>query len=179
MVKAILLIAGSIPVILAILIAIPMITKPDIPFSALVPTDTIELEYTRLQLQKISFGVTDKVESQKTEILVIKNDGNVRYSLVDAGIPQADQISTLPKEHVTKLAALIKETGFMSIPTEPFPIKDNVTQYQQFSLKITLNGKTKQIRWPEQNATDQFIPPIITLVGSELDKITNNLENNN
>lgn len=179
MVKAILLIAGSIPVILAILIAIPMITKPDIPFSAVVPTDTIELEYTRLQLQKISFGVTDRVESQKTEILEIKNDGNLRYSVVDAGTPQADQNSVIGKENVTKLAALIKETGFMSIPTESFAIKDNVTEYKQFSLKVTLNGQTKQIRWPEQNATDQFIPPIITLVESELDKIISNLENNN
>ena len=44
-------------------------------------------------------------------------------------------------------------------------------------MKITLNGKTTQIFWPEQNATDQLIPPIITYVETELDSIINEIRN--
>jgi len=52
MVKLIMLAVGSIPVIVALLIAIPLITKPDIPFSAANPNDTIRIEYTKHQLKK-------------------------------------------------------------------------------------------------------------------------------
>jgi len=179
MVKPILLIGGAIPVILAILIVIPMITKPDIPYSAVLPTDQIELEYTKHQLQKISFGVTEQTRSQKTEILVIKNDGNIRYSLIEEGVQKPDQRSTIEKEQVKKLTALIKETGFMAIPSESFPVQDDVDEYKKFSLKVTLNGQTRQIHWPEQNATAQFIPPIITIMEAELDQIIRDLQNKN
>ncbi len=179
MVKPILLIAGAIPVILAILIAVPMITKPDIPYSAVVPTDQIELEYAKHQLQKISFGVTDETKSQKTEILVIKNDGTVRYTVIEKGNPKPDLRSTIDKEKVRKLTALIKETGFMAIPSESFPVGDDISEYKKSSLKVTLNGQTKQIHWPEQNATSLFIPPIITMVELELDQIISDIQNNN
>lgn len=179
MVKPVLIIAGAVPVILAILIVIPMITKPDIPYSAVVPTDQIELEYTKHQLQKISFGVTEQTRSQKTEILVIKNDGNIRYSLIEEGIPKPDKRSTIEKELVKKLTALIKETGFMAIPSESFSVQDNVDEYKKSSLKVTLNGQTRQIHWPEQKATLQFIPPIITMMEAELDQIISDLQNKN
>ncbi len=74
-----------------------------------------------------------------------------------------------------KLRALIKETGFISIPNESFPIIDDVDEYQKSSLKITLNGVVNQIHWPEQNATEKFVPPIITMVESELDHIIEQL----
>lgn len=179
MVKPVLIIAGAVPVILAILIVIPMITKPDIPYSAVVPTDQIELEYTKHQLQKISFGVTEQTRSQKTEILVIKNDGNIRYSVIEAGIQKPDKRSMIEKELVKRLTALIKETGFMAIPSESFPVQDNIDEYKKFSLKVTLNGQTRQIHWPEQNATAQFIPPIITIMEAELDQIIRDLQNKN
>ncbi|MGQ0377161.1 MAG: hypothetical protein ACT4OW_06635 [Nitrososphaerota archaeon] len=179
MVKPVLLIVGAIPVILAILIAVPMITKPDIPFSAVVPTDKIELEYAKHQLQKISFGVTEETKSQKTEILVIKNDGTVRYSVIEKGNPKPDMRSTIPEEKVRKLTALIKETGFMAIPSESFEIGKDISEYKKSSLKVTLNGQTRQIHWPEQNATSQFIPPIITMVELELDQIISSIQNSN
>ncbi|MFB5605879.1 MAG: hypothetical protein ACE5R7_06290, partial [Nitrosarchaeum sp.] len=74
-------------------------------------------------------------------------------------------------QKLRKLRALIKETGFISIPSESFPIFDNVTAYQKSNIKITLNGKINQINWPEQNATGKFIPPIISMVESQLDNI--------
>ena len=48
------------------------------------------------------------------------------------------------KKNLTKLTALIKETGFIAIPSESFPIKDNATDYQKSNVKITLNGRENQ-----------------------------------
>ena len=65
--------------------------------------------------------------------------------------------------------------GFITIPSDSFPIREDVDEYQKLSLKITLNGQTNQIFWPEQNATDKFVPPIMTLVEIELDTIIDDL----
>ena len=171
MVKPAIIIIGAIPVIFAILIAIPLITTPEIPFSAVNPNDIIELEYTKHYLKKISFGVTERVEAQKSEILVIQNNGDIRYTVTEEGIITPDKFSNLDEEKMKKLTALIKETGFMSIPSESFPVQDGVEEYQKSSLKVTLNREVKQIHWPEQNTTEKFVPPIITIVASELDQI--------
>jgi len=47
--------------------------------------------------------------------------------------------------------------------------------YQKSNVKIILNGQIKQIHWPEQNATEKFIPPIITMVESQLDEVINQI----
>ncbi len=140
-----------------------------------LPTDKITLEYTKHQLKKISFGITEKLVAQKSEILLIKNDGDLRYTVTEDEITKPDKISDLDDETMKKLRALIKETGFISIPNESFPIIDDVDEYQKSSLKITLNGVVNQIHWPEQNATEKFVPPIITMVESELDHIIEQL----
>ncbi|AJW70112.1 hypothetical protein [Nitrosopumilus adriaticus] len=171
MVKPIYLALGAIPVIVALLISVPLLTKNEIPMSAANSVDKIEIEYTKHQLKKISYGVTERTGSQKTEILFIKNDGNVKYSVTEQGYLQPDIRSKLDDKKLEKIKALIKETGFISIPSESFSILENVTDYQKSNVKITLNGRVNQIHWPEQNATSDFIPPIITMVESELDKI--------
>ena len=171
MVKLIMLALGAIPVIVALMIAIPLITKPDIPFSAANPNDIIRIEYTKHQLKKISFGVTDKVAAQKTEILLIKSNGELEYSVTKEGYPQPEIKSEISAEKLLQLTALIKETGFIAIPSESFPVKEDVIDYQKSNVKITLNGQTKQIHWPEKNATEKFIPPIISMVESQLDQI--------
>jgi hypothetical protein len=175
MVKPVMLLIGAIPIIFAILIAIPMVTQPEIPRSAVVPEDQITIEYTKHQLKIVSFGVTERAGSEFTEILIVKNDGEIRYSVVEEGFPQPEETSRINKEKLKKLTAIIKETGFMQIPTESFPVREDVEEYQKSTIKVTLNGKTRQIHWPEQNATDKFIPPIITLVELELDQIINQL----
>ena len=171
MVKPIHYALGAIPVIVALLISVPMITKNEIPISAANSFDVIEIEYTKHQLKKISFGVTERVGAQKTEILYIKNNGDLKYSVTELGYLRPDIKSKLDEKKLDKIKALIKETGFIAIPSESFLILENVTDYQKSNVKITLNGRTNQIHWPEQNATAQFIPPIITMVESELDQI--------
>ncbi len=171
MVKPIHYALGAIPVIVALLISVPLITKNEIPISAANSFDIIEIEYIKHQLKKISLGVTERVGAQKTEILLIENDGDIKYSVTDQGNLKRDITSKLDEAKLNKIKALIKETGFMAIPSESFSILENVTEYQKSSVKITLNGQTNQIHWPEQNATTQFIPPIITMVELELDQI--------
>lgn len=171
MVKPIYLVLGAIPVIAALLLSTPLLLKNEIPTSAANYTDHVEIEYTKHQLKKISYGVTERVGAQKTEILYIKNDGEIKYSVTDQGYLQPDVRSKLDKEKLDKIKALIKETGFITIPSESFGILDNVTDYQKSNVKVTLNGRVNQIHWPQQNATADFIPPIITMVESELDLI--------
>jgi hypothetical protein len=171
MVKPIVLVIAAIPAILAILIAIPLITQSEIPYSASNSNDVIEIEYAKYQLKKISFGVTERVGAQKTEILLIKNNGEIKYSVTENSYPKPDVKSFLDEQKLRKLKALIKETGFISIPSESFSIRENVTDFQKSNIKVTLNGRINQINWPEQNATDKFIPPIISMVESQLDNI--------
>jgi len=171
MVKPIHYALGAIPVIVALLISVPMITKNEIPMSAANSFDYLEIEYTKHQLKKISNSVTERVGAQKTEILYIKNDGSIKYSVTELGYLQPDISSKLDEKKLNKIKAMIKETGFISIPSESFSILESVTEYQKSNVKVTLNGQVNQIYWPEQNATAQFIPPIITMVEYELDQI--------
>ena len=171
MVKKFHIILGAIPVIIALLISVPLLTKNEIPISAANSLDRIEIEYTKHQLKKISYGVTERTGAEKTEILYIKNDGDVKYSVTEQGYLQPDIRSKLDEKTLNRIKALIKETGFIAIPSESFPILDNATEYQKSNVKVTLNGRVNQIHWPEQNATSGFIPPIITMVELELDKI--------
>ncbi len=162
---------GAIPVIIALLIMVPLITRNEIPISAANSFDYLEIEYTKHQLKKISSGVVERISAQKTEILYIKNDGTLKYSVTELGYVQPDITSKLDEKKFNKIKAMIKETGFISIPSESFSIIENVTEYQKSNVKVTLNGQVNQIYWPEQNATTQSIPPIITMVEYELDQI--------
>ncbi|MBI1663546.1 MAG: hypothetical protein IS860_08680 [Nitrosopumilus sp.] len=171
MVRKFYLALGAIPVIVALLISVPLLTKNEIPISAANSFDKIDIEYTKHQLKKIDYGVTERVGAQKTEILTIKNDGELKYSVTEQGYLQPDIKSKLDEKKLNKIKAMIKETGFMAIPSESFPILENATEFQKSNVKITLNGRDQQIHWPEQNATDGFIPPIITMVEAELDQI--------
>ena len=175
MVKPIVIAVAAIPAIMASLIAVPLLTQPEIPFSAANPNDEIEIEYTKHQLKKVSFGVTERVGAQKTEILLIKDNGDLRYTLTEDGVPSPDIRNQIDEDKFKKLAAMIKETGFIAIPSESFPIKDDVDEYQKSTVKITLNGVVNQIHWPEQNATEKFVPPIITMVELELNQIIDDI----
>ena len=171
MTRLLLLLLGSIPVLAAIFIAIPQITKPEIPITAADSSDVISIEYSKQHLKRVPLGVTESIGAQKTELLSIQNDGNVRYSVTTNGYPEPDKEYVLEKSKLKKLRALIKETGFMQIPKSSFSIKSNAVEFDKFGIKVALNGRSTDIQWPEQNATDEFIPPLIDKVKSELDEI--------
>ena len=171
MVKPILVVGGSIPIILAIIIVIPLVTTPEIASTAIDPLDKSEIEFTTHHLRNISPGITDRITADQTEIIVIKNDGTVLYSITKDGKVSPQKTIKIDNAQRMKLVAMIKETGFLSIPFESFSIKEGTDSYQKFGLKITLNENTNQLYWPEQDATDQMIPPIITMVQEELEAI--------
>ena len=189
MVKPVVIAIAAIPVIFAILIVIPMVTMEKIPISAINSYDNVYIEFTKHDLRVVSFGVTEKIVADSSQILIIENDGTIQYTEIrDIAVPNAicdvdiwDEVecptatinqsqikSSISDAQLQKLTAMIKETGFMSIPKESFPIKDDVESYTKFTVKITLNDARTQIFWPEQDATEKFIPPIVTAVESEL-----------
>ena len=168
MVKPIVLVGVAIPIILAILIVIPMLTMEEIPTSAINSNDKIHVEFTKHELRMVSFGVTDKTVADSTQVLTIDNDGAVQYTEVKDGVNQSLLKSSISDAQLQKLTAMIKETGFMSIPKESFPIKEDVESYTKFTVKITLNDARTQIFWPDQDATEKFIPPIVIAVEDEL-----------
>ena len=171
MVKPVYFVLGAIPVIVAILLALPLVTKNEIPISASNSFDKLEIEYTKHQLKKISNGIAERTGSEKTEIILIKNDGEIKYTVTEKGYPQPDIKSKIDEQQLNKIKALIKETGFISIDPNSFSVFQNVTDFQKSSVKVTLNGRVNQVHWPESSATPDFIPPIITMVESELDKV--------
>ena len=173
MVKPVVLAICAIPVIFAILIIIPMFTSTGIPISAINPSDRIYIEFTKHDLRIVSFGVTDKTVADSTQLLTIENDGTIQHTEIKDGVNQSLLKSSISDEQLQKLTALIKETGFMSIPKESFPIKDDIESYTKFTIKITLNDAKIQVFWPEQDATEKFIPPIVTAIESELEGIIN------
>jgi len=175
MVKPFVLAIGAIPVIFALLIVIPMLTMEEIPTSAINPSDKIQIEFTKHDLRIVSFGVTDKTIADNTQVLTIENDGTVQYTEIRDGVNKSQITSSISNEQLQKLSAMIKETGFMSIPKESFHIKDDVESYTKFTIKITLNNAKTQIFWPEQDATEKFIPQIVTAVESELEDIINQI----
>jgi len=171
MVKPIIVIAGAIPIILAILIVVPLVTAPEIPYIAVDPRDKTEIEFTKHQLRNISLGVTDRMTADQTEIIVIKNDGTVTYSITKDGTVSPQKTTKIDNSQRLKIVAMIKETGFLSLPFEAFSIKEGIETYEKFGLKITLNQDTNQLYWPEPDATERMIPPIITMVQEELESI--------
>ena len=174
MVKPILIIAGAIPIIFAILLIVPL-TNPEIPITAIDPNDIVEIEFTKHHLTTVSFGITERLGAQQTEILVIRNNGDAQYTVVNDGVSSTQKTSKIDSEKRTKLLAMIKETGFMAIPFDSFVIKDEIDDFVKYGVKITYNEQVNQLFWPEQMATDQLIPPIITEVEIGLEDILNSI----
>ena len=98
MVKPILILGGAVPVIIAILIFVPLVTNPEIPFIAVDPDDVVEIEFTKHELIKSSFGVTERFGAQQTEIISLKNDNSIMYSMIKDGIPQPEKKSSINHE---------------------------------------------------------------------------------
>ena len=172
LVKPILIVGGAIPIAIAIIIVIPLVTAPEIANTAIDPLDESEIEFTVHQLRNMSPGIIDRLTAEQTEIIIIKNDGTVNYTITKDGTVSPENTIKIDESKRMKLVAMIKETGFLSIPFESFSIKDDIESYQKFGLKITLNENSNQLYWPEPDATEQMIPPIITMVQEELELIT-------
>ena len=96
MAKPIIFVIMAIPVILALLIMIPMLTQTEIPSSAINSNDKIGIEFTKHDLRVVSFGVTEKSVADMTQVLIIDNDGDVQYTEVKDGVNQSCLLYTSP-----------------------------------------------------------------------------------
>lgn len=171
MVKPIILILGAIPILAAIFIVVPQLTRPEIQSSAVNSEDVMTLQYTKEHLEKISFGLTQSIGADTAEVLTIQNDGSVVYSLTKNSYSEPDIKSQLSQDELMQLKALVKETGFVDIPSDVYQVKPDASNYEKYSIQVTLNGKTVNLQWADQNASQEFVPPIITQVQSSLDGI--------
>lgn len=171
MIRPIIIILGAIPVLAAIFIVVPQLLRPEIPSVAVNPEDVMTLEYSKEHLKKVSFGLTQSIGADTAEVLTMQNDGTVMYSLTKNGYSEPDMKYQLASEELKRLKALIKETGFMDIPDTNYQVKPDLNEYEKYRLQVTLNGKTVDFQWPDQNSSQQFVPPIITQVQSNLDDI--------
>ena len=70
MVKPIILILGAIPILAAIFIVVPQLTRPEIQSSVVNPEDVMTLQYTKEHLEKVSFGITQSIGADTAEVLV-------------------------------------------------------------------------------------------------------------
>ena len=168
---------GAIPAVVAILLVTPLLMQQDIPFSAAVPNDNIEIEYTVHDLRTVSFGVAERVGADRTNILTLERDGDVTLLVTEQGYAQPAIRSSLGEEEVVRIIAMVKETGFMTMPEDPFPGRENATEYKRHTVQVTLNGAVTKISWPEQAATDRFIPPIITHIEEKLGEVVERMRN--
>jgi hypothetical protein len=162
---------GAIPILAALFIVVPTLLRPEITNVAVNSDDVISIEYSKQHLKKISFGLTQNIGAETTEVLTISNDGTASYSLTKNGYSEPDVKYQLSKEEVTRLTGLVKETGFMQIPQTSFPVKSDLNEYNKYGLQITLDDKSVNVSWPDQNSTDEFIPPLIGQVQTSLDDI--------
>ncbi len=172
MVRPVTIILAAIPILAAIFIVVPQLIRPEIPITAVNADDVISVEYSKQHLKQVPFGVTESIGAEETDVLTIQNDGEAVYSVTKNGYSEPDIKYQLDKSEIKKLTALVKETGFMEIPDNSYPVKSGLTEYDKFGLQITLNDKSINIQWPEQNASEEFVPPIIDQVKSDLDGIT-------
>lgn len=171
MVRPIIILLGAIPVLAALFIVVPTLLRPEIPNVAVNSDDVISIEYSKQHLKKISFGLTQSIGADTTEVLSIANDGQTTYSLTKNGYSEPDKEYQLSKDEVKRLTALIKETGFMQIPKTSYQVKSDLNEYEKFGLQVTLDGKSINIQWPDQNSTQEFVPPLVNEVQNSLDAI--------
>ena len=123
MVKPVLIIGGAIPVIIALLIVVPLVTSPEIPIIAVDPDDNVQVEFTKHNLSKSSFGVAERFGATQTEIISLENNGEITYTVTRNGVPEPEKKSAIDQDTKMRLIAMIKETGFLSIPSDSFPIE--------------------------------------------------------
>src|SRR5579875_365500 len=175
MAKPIVLILAAIPILAAIFIVVPALTRPQISSSGVNSEDVLSLQYTKEHLEKVSFGMTQSIGADTAEVLTIQSDGSGVYSLTKNGYSEPDVKFQLSKDEFTKLKGLVKETGFVGIPDTVYQVKPDANNYEKYGLQVTLNGNTVNLQWADQNASQEFVPPIVTQMQSTLDNMTSEI----
>jgi len=164
--KKTLIAAASIPIIIALVIAIPKISPGDqtVPSAAA----QMRIQFVKEDMKRVSFGVTETIGAQKSETLIINNDGTAFYNVDVEGEKGSQTRFQVNAQEVKLIKALVTETGFMHIPKEEFKVRDNATEFTRYTLTVSLDGSTKTVQWVDEPASEDFVPALLTMLRDTL-----------
>jgi len=164
---------GAIPVAVAALIAVSLLTVDRVPATTLLPGDMIGFEHVRSHMAP-SQGIVERERATASRVLEIDASGSARL-LVTEGGATAEHSALLGAAELQRLRALVKETGFMSIAPGSF-VDDGLSgEHYLHALRVTLNGEERRLRWSEDAAGEGPAPPIVIAVREELDALAGSL----
>lgn len=164
---------GAIPVAVAVLIAVPLLSMDRVPATTLLPGDMVEFEHVRSHMAP-SQGIVERDRATASRVLKIDASGAARL-LVTEGGETSERSATLGAPELQRLRALVKETGFMSMAPPPFVDEGLSGEYDLHALRVTLNGEERRVRWSEDASGEGPAPPIVLAILEELDAIADSL----
>ncbi len=171
--KKALLAVAAIPIIVALAIAISKISSGDQASSTASTSARISIQFVKQDMKRVSFGVTETVAAQKSETLIISNDGTTLYDIEAEGEKGSQTKFQVDTQELKEIKALVSETGFMQIPKEEFNARDNVTEFTRYTLTVNLDSSTKTVRWVDESSSKDFVPALLVNLGDTLLKIIN------
>ena len=177
MVKPAILVLAAIPAIAAMLLVSPLLLRTEVPRGAALPDDRLDLEYTRHDLRAVSFGMTERIASERTEHLRI-SDGRATYYTIESGVQSKEVSFDVDPGLMLQLVAFVKETGVTSLPAGAFPVREGVSEYTRSTLETDLNGASSSITWPDPDSAGGFVPPVITELENKLRDVVDSAPNN-
>ena len=156
--KKVLIAAATIPVIIALAIAIPKISPGD--QTATTTSVQIRIQFVKEDMKRVSFGVTETIGAKRSETLIINNDGTALYNVNVEGEKGSQTRFQIDAQELKRIKALIAETGFMQIPKEQFDARDNATEFTRYTLTVNLNDSTKKVQWVDESSSKEFVPAL-------------------
>ncbi|MFY3740315.1 MAG: hypothetical protein HMLIMOIP_000752 [Candidatus Nitrosomirales archaeon] len=158
--KRLLIAVAVVIVVIALAIAIPKIS-PGGQGATNTPTE-MRISFVKEDMKRVSFGVTENIGSQKSETLIINNDGTAFYTLSVEGEKGSQTKFQVDGQELKRIRALITETGFMQIPKEQFDPSDNATEFTRYTLTATFGSSTKTIQWVNEESSKDSVPALLT-----------------
>lgn len=173
--KKMLIGAAVIPIIIALVIAIPKISPGG--DQTATSASSIRIEFVKEDIKRISYGVTERAGALKSETLLIDEKGQAFYNVNVEGEKGEQRRFQLGSQDVKRLKSLIADTGFMQIPKSDFAVKDAASEFTKYTLKVTLDNQTKTVQWVNESASEDFVPPLLTMLSDTLAQIVEEYNN--
>jgi len=160
------MVAAAIPIIIALIIAIPKISPGDQPTNS-TPAQ-MRIQFAVEEMKRVSFGVTETIGAKKSETLIINNDGTALYNVDVEGEKGSQTRFQVAVQELKRIRAIIAETGFMQISKEQFGPRDNATEFTRYTLTASLDGSAKTIQWVDESSSKDSVPALLTMLRDTL-----------
>ena len=164
--KRLLIAVAVVIVVIALAIAVPKISPGD-QAATNTPTD-MRISFVKEDMKRVSFGVTENIGSQKSETLIINNDGTAFYTRSVEGEKGSQAKFQVDGQELKRIRALITETGFMQIPKEQFEPRDNVTEFTRYTLTASFGSSAKTVQWVDESSSKDTVPALLTMIKETL-----------